>query len=310
MDHSLPPRRWRGHGGSTDAADSLRQSKISLSADIDAGFSMIHLDTSTSLEGPRDAKKEIALQFDLHQHALLEGQQMGANLVFEIGGSQRTLDEEELFRFEHYLDATLRGCSHREFPLPTFVSARTGTYVAELRNLGYLDRPASGDLQDPRESLLAESADLASFAGMYLTAQNCDFLRAQALRMLYPLGISAAVIGHELGCYESRLILQLADATRSKSIRDDFLTLAYDSGVWRQMITEKSRSTELERAIMSGSAVFATPAFKAIKARLETRCGATGIHMDQFIREAHKTRILSLMRELGARVEVAPAMSL
>ena len=144
---------------------------------------------------------------------------------------------------------------------------------------------------------------------MYLHAHDCDYLRAPALRLLYPLGISAATIGAELGTLETRTILQLCEATRSPVIRSDFLQLAHESRAWEDMGRLALRATDLERAIMSGHHVFASDEFLKIKERLERRCGSAGVHVDQLLKETLKTRILSLVRELGAPTVIEPLMA-
>lgn len=289
-----------------DAASSFAEAKISITADLEAGFDLLHVDATRAYCGAATLDEELALQEELLDHIHLEARQMGREILTEVGGLSAA---EDLDRFQRFLDRSLRFGVDRDYGLPIFVAAPTGTGVEGMRNIGYLDRPASGALLDPFESVVAEAADLASFSGMYLHAHECDYLRGPALRLLYPLGISAASIGAELGTLETRTLLQLCDATRSAVIRSDFLQLAHASRAWEGMGRLAQRATDLDRAIMSGHHVFGTDEFTSIKERLERRCGAAGVHLDQLLKETLKTRILSVIRDLGAPLVIEPLMA-
>ena len=287
------------HGG-----NSLSSCKLSINRDLDAGVSFFHIDASRRLGARRDRSAQIELELELLRHISEQAQCRGLDPVFEVGGNEELKTSSDVSEFTDYLDAILSGCASLGIETPAFAAARTGTGIRELGNIAAVHNSVSFDEDSTTNNILAESADLAGFRGVSLVAHDCDWLGTGYLETLYKHGIAVACVGEEIGVHETSVFLQLCDATRSASVRQDFLSLALEAGHWRTKVDTGSMASEQEKAVMAAHHLFATPEFEAIKLRLEARCGAAGISLDQAICDAHMTRLQSMLRHLGSRYEV------
>lgn len=296
-----------GFGCLIAGANSISDVKISLRRDLDAGVEFFHVDASRKLSRLRAWPERIELELELMQFISIQSANRGNSPIFEIGGSGSLQGANDIARFSTYIDTILEGCERLEIEEPTFASAQTGTSIRELSNVAASPRPFSFENEEGVDTQLAETADLAGFRGISLIAHDCDYLGGDYLGRLFQQGVAIACIGQEMGTHETQVFLQLCDATRAASIRQDFLSLALSSKAWESSIAIGSCATEFEKAILAGHHVFATEEFKSIKARLQKRCGATGISSEQTIRESHATRIVSVLRHLGSRSEI-PAL--
>ncbi len=287
-----------------EGANSLSDVKRDLCRDLDTGISFFHVDASKKRGARRSRCEEIALTVELMTYISVEAASRDLEVIFEVGGGGALANAHDVECFADYLDALVDACEVAGIDSPKFAAAWTGCEIKEFSNVASGPSPFSFAEEAREETMLAESADIAGFRGISLVAHDCDYLGRDFWRQLYGKGIAIACVGEELGVHETKVFLKLCDATRSASIRQDFLAFSLASGVWRESVTLGSTSTESEKAILAAHKLFATETFSEIKMRLERRCGAAGISLDQALCEAQSTRLVSLLRHLGSRFEV------
>ncbi len=298
-----------GIAQSVEGANSLSNVKRALRQDLNAGISFFHIDASRKLGGARERSEQIELELELMRFISVHASHRDTKPTFEIGGSGVLQGADDMNEFCDYLDEVIAKCNDMGIQAPEYVAAHTGTAIRELSNIAVSPQPESYSSEESFDTRLAESADHASFRGLSSVAHDCDYMGRHFLSQLYQQGITIASFGEELGTHETQVFLQLCDATRSASIRQDFLSLALGSQAWKSKISVGSSASEIEKAILAAHHLFADEGFQSIKLRLERRCGAAGICLDQAIREAHKTRLLSILRQLGSLTEIAAVIS-
>ncbi len=287
-------------------ANSLSDVKRGLNQDLSAGVSFFHVDGSRLGKARRAVVQQIELELELMGHLSHQAACRDLQPIFEIGGPGDAEDPAE--DFMDYLDAILAGCQEHGITEPTFATAWCGTEVAELTNRALLEGGESFEALLGLDTRLADLADQAGFRGVSLIAHDCDYLAPRYFDYLHEQGVAVASLGEEFGVHETRILLQFCDLTRAASIRQDLLALALESGLWQERLLQNTSTTEMDRAVMVAHELFATEAFADIRSRLEARCGASGISLDQAICEAHQVRLLSALRHLGSHFEVVAAV--
>lgn len=294
--------------GSSD--DPLAPLRRMLSADVEAGVDLIHVDASLDAGGGRlGSRDEIDLQTAIYAHAVEEANRRAHDVAFEIGGRQRTPVDDSLDGFDSWFEASLERLDDTGLPRPLLVRARIGTFVHELANIGRFEIETRGSARLAREERISRVVDAAAASGACLSVDGVDYLSPGNLDALVELGIGVAGVGPSLGVRETLAFLDLCDATRSASIRGDFLEAAFETRIWERLVAPSSLSSELERAVMCAHHTFATPRFREFKARLQARSGSAGIDVDSSLRRAQvdqMERLLGRLRPARQRNEVAP----
>lgn len=272
-DHGGP---WQhpDEKGITDEAAAMASCAASFQHDIQAGFDLLHLDTSA--EGGHQAEFDAALRrlTGLYEHCSGVAEAAGRCLRFEIGFETQGIEANDPDVFEAQLDRVLAEIVGHEFASPTFAVAQTATKVLELANTG------SWPLPGERERLSGQVAALSRICrdrGVGLKAHNCDYLDPRDVADLARTGVAAINIAPELGAFESRTLLRLMHELGLDGLAERFVALAYASGKWRKWMRPDSAATDYERAVIAGHYVFQTPAFHEIRAELESTMARRGL---------------------------------
>lgn len=288
--------RRRGDG-MDDALASLRRS---LTADVEAGLDIIHIDASTDADGrPLGASEEVDLQTAIYAHAVEDADRLGYDVAFEIGGCQRAPDDDSLEGFEDYLDASLRRLDDTGLPRPLLVRTRIGTFVDGLTNGGRLELENRSPERVALEREIVGAVETASAYDAFVSIDGIDFLSPETLDLLADLGVRVAGVGPSMGVRETLSFIEMCDATRSATIRGDFLEAAFATRIWERLSFGACTATQLERAVMCGHHIFGTAAFQDFKARLQARLGAAGVDIDSALRTTHTEQIDRLFSRLA-----------
>jgi hypothetical protein len=295
-DHGGP---WQGSSGlDVPPEQAMDEARTSFVADLEAGFDLLHIDTSPSPPGDTggvDAAKQRLLE--LYNDCWSAASERGLAIAFEVGDEEQANVVEGLDQPRLLLTALAEQRRETGAPAPLFVVVQTGTKVMERRNVGSLSAPYRVGGQMPPQILLPQVMALVREFGTHLRQHNTDYLTDEILRWHPLLGIHAANIAPEYGVEETLGLLAIMEGRGASDLSDAFLTLAYDTDKWRKWELEGTSATDRERAIWAGHYVFSTPAFAEIRARLLERTGLDSEGLDQRLKDRIKA---SLVRHLRA----------
>jgi len=283
----------RDHGGpwqhpsdsyEDDDATVMRRALSSIRSDIDAGFGVIHIDTSR--ERGRQVPFAVALErlVALYEEAQQYADETGHTISFEIGVEQQGREANEPVLFNSQIAEMLGALSAKRLPPPLFVVAQTGTHVRGMANDGQVIDESAPVLQKVRQL-----SDICSHRGTHLKAHNGDYLDSHLVQQLFAVGVHALNVAPELGVTETRLLLELLQRFNMPTERERFIELVHNSGSWAKWVD--GSASALERALVAGHYVFATPEFKQIKHRLGAACDHRGLDLDELL-QAQLTQAL------------------
>jgi hypothetical protein len=294
-DHGGP---WQGRTG-LDASpeQAMDDARTSFYADLDAGFDLLHLDTSPAPPddpgGPGAPKQRLLELYDDCWQAAQEG---GRTVAFEVGDEEQANVAAGLDQPRELLSALAEQRRETGAPAPLFVVVQTGTKVMERRNVGSLSAAYRIAGQMPPQIHVPQVMALVREHGTHLRQHNTDYLPTEILGWHPLLGVHAANIAPEYGIEETLGLLSVMEGRGAKELSEAFLTLAYETRKWEKWELEGSDATDRDRAIWAGHYVFATPQFAEIRARLLERASLTSEGLDVLLRERVKACILRHLR--------------
>jgi hypothetical protein len=294
-DHGGP---WQGQGGLAAAPhQAMDEARTSFFADLDAGFDLLHIDTSPAPpddpDGPGAPKRRL---LELYDDCWRAAQERDRTVAFEVGDEEQANVAAGLEQPRQLLTALAQQRADTGAPAPLFVVVQTGTKVMERRNVGSLSAPYRIAGQMPPQIHLPQVMALVREHGTHLRQHNTDYLPTEILQWHPLLGIHAANIAPEYGIEETLGLLAVMEGRGATELSDAFLTLAYDTRKWEKWELEGSEGSDRDRAIWAGHYVFATPEFGEIRARLLERAGLTSDALDVLLRERIKACILRHLR--------------
>lgn len=288
-DHGGP---WQGRGESQETlceAIAMERAKASFLVDIEAGFELLHIDSSRCITGPTCLSESLRLTGELSSYCHFEALKRGKNVEFEIGLEEQVPGTADAHEFEGTTEATLAMFSDRGLPRPRFVVAQTGTKVEEMRNVGELNR----NPLDPATIIKLQAlASAARRLGVQIKAHNSDYLSDSRLAILRGAGILTLNVAPEFGVTETKSMLELLAITGLKEYHEAFVQRAIESNQWRKWMAQESIASELERALISGHYIFNIPEVRAYKKSVMAACYRLGVDGEGYLRMAVKRSIL------------------
>ncbi|MFN3075326.1 MAG: class II D-tagatose-bisphosphate aldolase non-catalytic subunit [Alphaproteobacteria bacterium] len=291
-DHGGP---WQGNGETEpplDAATAMERAKISYAADIDAGFSVLHVDPSIDpLFKVPPQETVLERLFELYRFCWRYAQAQGRRVVFEIGTEEQVSLAGGLGDTERALVEVERVLRKEGLPMPLFVVVQTGTKVEETRNVGVFGSPLRVENELPAELHVPLAITLLRRHGVYLKQHNTDYLDDENLSWLPRLGVSAANVAPEFGVVETRTWLELMRQGGREDLAERFVALSLASGKWKKWLSANTATTDLDRAVISGHYVFSTSEFREIATETEATLAAHAIDARAVVRERVKAAI-------------------
>jgi hypothetical protein len=283
----------RDHGGpwqnnveiddGLDADAAMDAAIASFKEDIDAGFSILHIDPSVSPVGEPDEADILDRLVTLYDACLDYARSVGSSIAFEIGAEEQVNVASSMDRPRRALDRLREHTERVDAPMPLFCVVQTGTKVMERRNVGSLDAPYRIEGQLPAEIFIPRVLSMLSSYGVMLKQHNTDYLSSEVLAWHPMLGIHAANIAPEYGIEESLGLLELLEAERCTDLSERFLKLAYETRKWEKWEVPGSQSSDRERAIWAGHYVFSTPDFVDLKEEANARLASRDIDVDRVV---------------------------
>jgi tagatose-1,6-bisphosphate aldolase non-catalytic subunit AgaZ/GatZ len=308
----------RDHGGPwmhtaeadiTEPAEALDSCMRSFTADLDAGFGLLHIDTSEGRPGTGEVSAHTAAArlVELYARCHAEVTARGLQVAYEIGFEPQDVSTNDPDEFKAALRLVLEGIEAAGAPRPRYVVAQTGTKVAELRNVGRFHEPRARDETLRQVSTLAATCHQE---GVLLKAHNCDYLTTEETALLLRAGVDAFNVAPEYGVAETRALLRVLEEMELDRAKEDFLRAAHDSGKWRKWMLADTTATDVERAVIAGHYVFGTD--EGLRARDEAAraLAARGRPpLEEVLQEAVAERIESALRAVDRSRAQATAPS-
>lgn len=273
--------------------EAMNSAKKSFMRDIDAGFKILHIDTSLSLKGTEKSKNKCLLRlFELYEFCFNYAKKMGKKIYFEIGteeqsGSTNTPDE-----LDFTLSSVEKFCKKNKFPFPTFVVIQTGTRVMEMRNVGSFDLPLRVFNEIPSEIQVPKMIEICKKYNIFMKEHNTDYLSDVALSWHPRLGIHAANVAPEFGVVETKAFLQIMEDNDLTSQANKFLELAYNSKKWDKWMLPNTTASDRDKSIISGHYIFSTPECLELKKEVTQHLKNKRIDLDSYLYDQVKKSIL------------------
>lgn len=260
--------------------EAMASSMASFRADIEAGFDLLHIDTSNGPAGtPPPTGVAVDRLLELYDGCRAAAEEHDRAVLFEVGVEEQGTDTNDPAEFAATTGRIRDVLAANGLPAPVFVVAQTGTKVVETENAGaFLAAP------NAVSHTVSALAGGVTGLGANLKAHNMDYLPGAAVRRLMSAGVAAINVAPEFGVVETRALLRTMRELGMHREHAEFVALACASGAWRKWLRPNSAAGDLERAEICGHYVFSTTEFLEIKARVEHRCQAVGWSLDDILR--------------------------
>lgn len=283
-DHGGPWQHTSEVEGAYDEDAAMGSAMASYRDDIDAGFSIIHIDPSTSLDGEPAEEMILARMLRLYQECGDYARSTGREIAFEVGAEEQVQVHSSIERPRRMLERLRDHCADSGQPMPLFAVVQTGTKVLERRNVGSLDAPYRIEGQIPAEIFVPQVLRMLREFGVRIKQHNTDYLSNEVLGWLPRLGIDAANIAPEYGVEESLAFIELLEGTGCRDLCERFLELSFSTRKWEKWMVPGSLASDREKAIWSGHYVFSHPAFDELKTEANCRLSKADIDVDGVLR--------------------------
>ena len=290
-DHGGPWQNLQEKEQQLGLRRAMESAKASYRADLDAGFQILHIDPSVDIHGQPDVNEVLNRVFELYEYCFSYAQQIGQEVIFEIGTEEQSGSTNSQEELRYTLDAVQSFCKRNRLPAPSFVVIQAGTRVMERRNVGSFDSPIRVAEEIPAEIQLPKMIEICNHFGIFMKEHNTDYVSNEALQWHPRLGIHAANVAPEFGVAETCALINVLEENGLKAQANRFIELAYKSNKWDKWMLTNTKADERERAIIAGHYVFAKPACIELKKEAERELARKGIDLDGHLKQQVKRSI-------------------
>ena len=295
-DHGGPWQNNKEKSQKLSLRRAMASAKKSYKADINAGFQILHIDTSVDIFGKPTVDDVIDRAFELYEYCWSYAQQQGQEVIFEIGTEEQSGSTNTQEELDYTLDTMFSLCEKHSLPKPAFVVIQTGTRVMEARNIGSFDSSIRIVDEIPAEIQVPKMVEICNKYGIFLKQHNTDYLSNESLKWHPRLGIHSANIAPEFGVTETRKLLDLLETNHLQVLADDFIQLAYNSNNWKKWMLTGSTATKRDKAIIAGHYIFSTEECKEFKKNAMTELKKVGIELENELKESVKQSIMRYLQ--------------
>lgn len=296
-DHGGPWQNYAEVAQGMSATDALRSAKRSFTADLEAGFDVIHIDPSVPPPGAVAGRAVMEMLFELYDHVVETAAKLRQPIVIEVGTEEQNGNLNTPEELDEFLTHLRTFTKRRNYPMPLFVVAQTGTLVKETRNVGLVTH--SAEARARVGTGVRAVAEVARRHGVFIKEHNGDYLPDEVLSERPSLGVGATNIAPEFGVVETMHLVDSCERQGLTAEVDDFLALSVGTKKWTKWLVPGSTATERDKAIMAGHYVFGMPEFAAIYERMRAGHQRAGVDLDRALRERVKDSIVRVMRPMG-----------
>ena len=291
-DHGGPWQNSKEVEARLSLRDALNSAKQSFAADIDAGFQVIHIDTSVDIHGDVTVDEGLERLFELYEFCSKYSEKKEKSVIFEIGTEEQSGSTNSPTDLEFTIKRIIEFCDHNHFRKPTFVVIQAGTRVMEMRNVGTFESPLRVELEVPAEIQLPKMIEICNKYGVLMKEHNTDYLSNEALRWHPRLGIHAANVAPEFGVCETKALVKIGLDYGMNSEVDELLRISFESRKWEKWMIPESKATDFEKALIAGHYVFSQTEFISIVERIREKLNGAGIILDDYLKENIKDSVI------------------
>jgi len=297
-DHCGP---WQIPSKNSDGSEKtlmqeMESVKISLQADISAGFQIIHIDPSLGL-------KFGLSKMDVHDvvYELVEFCESikTEEISYEIGTEEQEFASGDLFQAADELRLILRGLDSRKLPRPIFFVQQTGTKVQELRNVGNFDNQLDSKGLLPASVHVPMVLNVCSAERIWLKEHNADYISDEAIRWHPRFGIHAANVAPEFGVTETQILLGIAQQLKNEKIIIEFSERVLVGNRWQKWMLPDSQATDEDKVRIAGHYHFSDEWCKEWRMELFSLAKARGIDAHALVIDTLRTSLLRYLVPFG-----------
>lgn len=295
-DHGGPWQNTMEVKKSLSLHRAMESAKRSYKADIEAGFGIIHIDTSVDIHGSPSLDDALDRLFELYEYCVGEAADRRKNILFEIGTEEQSGSVKSHIDFERFLAEVTAFCDKNRLQQPLFVVVQSGTKIMETRNIGSLDSPVRVRYEIAPEIQIPIVVDTCKRYNIFMKEHNTDYLSDETLSWHPRLGIHAANVAPEFGVAETKALVGVLEANRLTHISDRFLQIAYESDKWDKWMLEDTKATERDKAIIAGHYVFSHPEVLELKEEAAIALRKKSIELDEYLKDYVKSGIFRYLK--------------
>lgn len=197
-DHGGPWQRDNERYGKIPGEEAMRRAKASYKADLEAGFTLIHIDPTKDPHYPGTLPMNTVIARTIELMEYTEEQANLSAVSYEVGTEETTGGLISSDAFERFIASLLKELDKRRMPHPAFIVGQTGTLVKMNKNVGHFDAENTRKL-----------CQIARQYGLGFKEHNADYLPLNILRIHPEIGITGANIAPEFGLVETMELLKL-----------------------------------------------------------------------------------------------------
>jgi hypothetical protein len=270
--------------------------KVSLSADIQSGFEIIHIDPSLALQHgyTKSDVQEIAYEMIAFCESVASGP-----LYYEIGTEEQGYASTNVTDSMEELDLILATLKKRNLPIPMFYVQQTGTKVQELRNVGNFDNDIDAKKIMPASVNIPMVVAGCEKRGIWLKEHNADYLSDMAISWHTRYGIHATNVAPEFGVTETQALLSLAHEIGSETFIKDFSEKVAGGMRWEKWMIPNSISTESDRVQIAGHYHFSEEWCRSLRFELYEDAKSKGINPESYVSGKIKNSLLRYLQPFG-----------
>jgi hypothetical protein len=266
-DHGGPYQHPWELGQEASTRDVMLSALHSFRCDIESGVELLHIDTGLG-EGGVPEEPTIAIQraVELVAGCTEIADELGRVVRYEVGIEAQNETIADPLEVMRHLGPLLDELRRHHRVSPAFVVTQTGTKVIGRQNTGLLQRRSPSGEEPTR---LGKLANAIQSLDTRLKAHNADYLGDEAIRELHSVG-AWMNISPELGCAQTIAVLAAARAARLDQTLDGFCNATIEAGYWRRWVEGTGQeATDLDKVVLGGSYLFATPVFVELRDQLD-----------------------------------------
>lgn len=275
---------------------AIESAKASFLADIEAGFDILHIDTSIDPHGSVDVDAALERLFELYEFCWSQARRLGRDIAFEIGTEEQSGSTNSQEELNYTLESVHKFCIDHGIPKPLFVVVQTGTRVMEMQNVGSFDSPIRIRGELPSEIQVPQMIEICNRYQILMKEHNGDYLSNHALQWHPRLGIHATNVAPEFGVAETKAFVHVLRLNGLAELADQFLGKAFDSKKWVKWMLPATTANDEVRALIAGHYVFSDPEVLCIQEKANGLLKRKGIDLDAVLANAVKEAILRYMR--------------
>jgi tagatose-1,6-bisphosphate aldolase non-catalytic subunit AgaZ/GatZ len=249
-DHGGPWQRDDEYAFKLSEKESISNALESFKSDLNAGFELIHVDTSKdpyceNLNYMTAVKRVTELVKNIEQYRL---KQRIRNVSYEVSLEETNGEFSVVQEFETFVNHLIKEIDRHKLPRPVFMVGNTGTLTRMDKNIGKID-----------PVVVTKLHEITSRHNLILKEHNADYLDDYYLRMHPQLGIGMSNVAPEFGKLETEALLSLAymeenyikehsiEKINKSNLREVLFAHVKQSGKWKKWIIDKTAEVDFEK---------------------------------------------------------------